>query len=107
MVKQFRSYRKEEFEQEKRIFNAIGEKDGLVKCIGWYESQEKLSDEWEVCYNLVLELGDQDLYSTFQKENPPVALVEVKAFWQSMFQVAEALSSLQVYDPYDGIIYHV
>ena len=107
MVKQSLSSRKEAFIQEKSIFNAIGEKAGLVKCVGWYQSHEQLSEHWEICNNLVLELGDQDLYSTFQKENPPVALIEVKAFWQSMFQVAEALSSLQIHTPYDGITFHV
>ena len=106
MVKQFRQNRLDSFKQEMGIFSAIGEKDGLVKCIACYTNYEQHTSEWATYHNLVLELGDQDLYSTFQKENPPVALVEIKAFWQSMFQVAAALAKLQTHNLY-GITYHV
>lgn len=49
-------------------------------------------------YNLVLERGTQDLYSVFQKENPPTTNTEIQEFWSSLFDVAEALASIQKLD---------
>ncbi|KAI0466797.1 hypothetical protein F4859DRAFT_518845 [Xylaria cf. heliscus] len=98
VIKRFSEKRKEEFEDEKNIYNTIGEKEGIVQCIGWYMHCEKDvdSDTETIYYNLVLELGAQDLYSAFQKENPPITFSEIQIFWQSMFNVADALASIQV-----------
>jgi hypothetical protein len=100
VVKRFGKKRKDEFESEKYIFNTIDEKEGIVQCIGWYTNCERdpESDVESTYYNLVLELGDQDLYSAFQKENPPITFFEIQMFWQSMFNVADALASIQVLD---------
>lgn len=109
VVKQFSKSRKEEFIREQDLFNTLGEKPGIVQYLGWYESHQPILDgsqsrsqsansteaEDEVCYNLVLELGDQDLYSAFQKENPPVHFQEIRDFWRSLFDVADALASIQ------------
>lgn len=54
--------------------------------------------ENRIFYNLVLERGTQDLYSAFQRENPPITYCEIQAFWSSLFDVAEALASIQVID---------
>jgi hypothetical protein len=98
VIKSFNERRKDEFDSEKNIFNTIDEKEGIVRYIGWYTHCEKDpdSDSKSTYYNLVLELGDQDLYSAFQKENPPITFAEVQTFWQSMFDVADALASIQV-----------
>jgi hypothetical protein len=98
VIKRYSEKRKEEFEDEKNIYNTIGEKDGIVQCIGWYMHYEKdpKSDTKTTYYNLVLELGDQDLYSAFQKENPPITFLEIQIFWKSMFNVADALASIQI-----------
>ncbi|KAI0206604.1 hypothetical protein F4808DRAFT_466627 [Astrocystis sublimbata] len=98
VVKCFNNKRKDEFDAEKKIYNEIGEKDGIVQYIGWYTHCEINSDTHveETYYNLVLELGAQDLYSAFQKENPPITFSEIQIFWQSMFSVADALASIQV-----------
>ncbi|KAI1122268.1 hypothetical protein F5Y10DRAFT_271233 [Nemania abortiva] len=98
VVKRFSEKRKQEFEAEKNIYNTIGEKEGIVQCIGWYTHCEKDADSntEATYYNLVLELGDQDLYSAFQKENPPVTFSEIQVFWKSMFNVADALASIQI-----------
>ncbi|TRX90586.1 hypothetical protein FHL15_008559 [Xylaria flabelliformis] len=71
---------------------------GIVQYIGWYTHREKNpnSDTETTYYNLVLELGAQDLYSAFQKENPPITFSEIQVFWKSMFNVADALASIQV-----------
>ncbi|KAI3319818.1 hypothetical protein HD806DRAFT_250208 [Xylariaceae sp. AK1471] len=100
VVKRFSEKRKDEFDSEKNIFNTIDEKEGIVRYIGWYTHCEKDpdSDVESTYYNLVLELGDQDLYSAFQKENPPITFAEIQTFWQSMFDVADALASIQVLD---------
>ncbi|KAI8948186.1 hypothetical protein F4801DRAFT_558150 [Xylaria longipes] len=98
VIKRFSEKRKDEFEDEKNIYNTIGEKEGIVQCIGWYTHCEKdlNSDTETIHYNLVLELGAQDLYSAFQKENPPITFSEIQIFWKSMFNVADALASIQV-----------
>ncbi|GAW17183.1 hypothetical protein ANO14919_066360 [Xylariales sp. No.14919] len=98
VVKRFSEKRKDEFESEKDIYNTIGETEGIVQCIGWYTQSEKQpnSNTETTYYNLVLELGDQDLYSAFQKENPPITFSEIQVFWKSMFNVADALASIQV-----------
>ncbi|TGJ84445.1 hypothetical protein E0Z10_g4314 [Xylaria hypoxylon] len=98
VVKRFSEKRKSEFEDEKDIYNTIADKEGIVQCIGWYTHCEKEPDSKTetIYYNLVLELGDQDLYSAFQKENPPITFAEIQIFWKSMFNVADALASIQV-----------
>ncbi|KAI0864786.1 hypothetical protein F4860DRAFT_500983 [Xylaria cubensis] len=98
VVKSFNEKRKDEFDAEKNIYNTIGEKKGIVQYIGWYTHCEKNpnSDTVTTYYNLVLELGAQDLYSAFQKENPPITFSEIQVFWKSMFNVADALASIQV-----------
>ncbi|KAI1747622.1 hypothetical protein F4782DRAFT_418939 [Xylaria castorea] len=98
VIKRFNEKRKEEFDDEKNIYNTIGEKKGIVQYIGWYTHYEKdlNSDTETIYYNLVLELGAQDLYSAFQKENPPITFSEIQIFWKSMFNVADALASIQV-----------
>ncbi|KAI1346723.1 hypothetical protein F5Y01DRAFT_264959 [Xylaria sp. FL0043] len=98
VVKRFSEGRKHEFENEQKIYNTIGEKEGIVQYIGWYTHCEKaLNTGTETTYyNLVLELGDQDLYSAFQKENPPITFSEIQVFWKSMFNVADALASIQI-----------
>ncbi|KAM7204655.1 hypothetical protein V8F20_003439 [Naviculisporaceae sp. PSN 640] len=102
VVKQFSKNKKEEFEREQDLFNTLGEQPGIVQYLGWYESRqptrvgpERQNAESETFYNLVLELGDQDLYSAFQKENPPVHFHEIRLFWRSLFDVADALASIQ------------
>lgn len=102
VVKQFSKSKKEEFEREQDLFNTLGEKPGIVQYLGWYESRqpaqfgsEPQNRDPDVFYNLVLELGDQDLYSAFQKENPPVHFHEIRLFWRSLFDVADALASIQ------------
>ncbi|KAI0402285.1 hypothetical protein F4802DRAFT_608795 [Xylaria palmicola] len=97
VVKRFSEKRKDEFEAEKDIYNTIGEKEGIIHCIGWYTHCERdpESNSETVYYNLVLELGDQDLYSAFQKENPPITFAEIQIFWKSMFNVVDALASIQ------------
>lgn len=71
-----------------------------MQYFGWYKHCEKdiRTGENRTYYNLVLERGTQDLYSAFQKENPPITYCEVQAFWSSLFDVAEALASIQVID---------
>ncbi|KAI0868469.1 hypothetical protein GGS24DRAFT_513378 [Hypoxylon argillaceum] len=98
VVKRYSEERKEEFEDEKNIYITIGENDGIVQYIGWYMHSEKdsSSNTETTYYNLVLELGDQDLYSAFQIENPPVTFSEIQIFWKSMFNVADALASIQI-----------
>ncbi|KAJ8119559.1 hypothetical protein ONZ43_g3515 [Nemania bipapillata] len=94
VVKRYSQKRKDEFENEKNIYNTIDEKKGIVQWIGWYTHCEKDpgSNTETTYYNLVLELGDQDLYSAFQKENPPITFSEIQIFWKSMFNVADALA---------------
>ncbi len=107
VIKRFSEQRQTEFEREKDIYNTIGEKEGIVQCIGWYTHCEKdpNSDAEFTYYNLVLELGDQDLYSAFQKENPPITFSEIQIFWKSMFNVAHALTSIQILDHGDYTTY--
>ncbi|KAK7714954.1 hypothetical protein SLS63_011550 [Diaporthe eres] len=115
VIKQFADY--ESFDREWRIhnsirhrnatrdINAISGRNGIVKCFGWYEHREKDAETGTIrtyC-NLVLERGTQDLYSAFHKENPPITQIEIDAFWSSLFDVAEALASIQKIDEPDDI----
>ncbi|KAL1860453.1 hypothetical protein Daus18300_009227 [Diaporthe australafricana] len=104
VIKQYSSEDFESFDQERTIFNLLRNQKGIVKYFGWYEHREKDADTGIVStyYNLVLERGTQDLYSAFQRENPPITYVEIDAFWSSLFDVAEALASIQkIDDPED------
>ncbi|CAJ2508546.1 Uu.00g135720.m01.CDS01 [Anthostomella pinea] len=100
VVKQFSEKRRDEFDREKEIFITIGDSHNIIQYLGWYMHCEKDPDSGAILnfYNIVLELGDQDLYSAFQKENPPLTFPEIEAFWQSMFNVADALASIHVMD---------
>ncbi|KAI0016333.1 hypothetical protein F4780DRAFT_798388 [Xylariomycetidae sp. FL0641] len=109
VIKQFGEDRKDEFKREKNIYSRIGEKDGIVKCIGWYMHRESdpTANQSRNYYNLVLELGDQDLYRAFQRENPPITSMEIEAFWTSLFAVADALASIQTIDSDRFVSTHV
>lgn len=78
---------------------------GIVRYFGWYEHCEKdtNTDDIRTYYNLVLERGSQDLYSAFQKENPPITWGEIDVFWSSLFDVSHALASIQEIDDPDDI----
>lgn len=97
VIKQFSEDKAEQFEQEKQIFNCIRSGVGIVDCFGWYThyEQDARSGLIRKSHNLVLERGTQDLYSAFQRENPPMTQSEIQAFWSSLFDVARALASIQ------------
>ncbi|KAJ4419040.1 hypothetical protein N0V82_005163 [Gnomoniopsis sp. IMI 355080] len=98
VIKQFTAHHKDRFIQERDIFRFIQGNKGIVQYFGWYKHCEKdtTTGEHRTYYNLVLERGTQDLYSAFQKENPPITYCEIQAFWSSLFDVAEALASIQI-----------
>lgn len=100
VIKQFAGDKAALFEQEKQIFNCIRSKKGIVQNFGWYQhcEQDAVTGVVRKFYNLVLERGTQDLYSAFQRENPPMTQSEIQSFWSSLFDVAEALASIQRVD---------
>ncbi|KAK8121989.1 serine/threonine protein kinase [Apiospora sp. TS-2023a] len=97
VIKQFSSHDKPEFDEEKNLYNGIGEKNGIVKYYGWFAN--RAIDEEGDCrtyYSLVLEYGEEDLYSVFNNMNPPVTTTHIRLFWKRMADIAEGLAALQI-----------
>lgn len=100
VVKQFDRDRSVHFHDEKRIFEIIRNsqgRQGIIQYFGWYENRmiNPATKDIQTFHNLVLERGTQDLYSVFQNENPSTTHIEIQEFWTSLFDVAEALASIQ------------
>lgn len=45
-------------------------------------------------YNILLEYGDCDLDEFFAERLPPVLDTEVEAFWQDLFEIADAVEGI-------------
>ncbi|KAK7914325.1 hypothetical protein PG985_012028 [Apiospora marii] len=92
-----RSHYKSEFDEEKNVYNSIGEKNGIVKYYGWFANRAIDEEgEGQTYYNLVLEHGEEDLYSIFNNMNPPVTTPNIGLFWNRIAGVAEGLAALQI-----------
>lgn len=97
VIKQFCSHYKPEFDEEKNLCNSIGEKNGIVKYYGWFANRA-IDEEGEgrTYYNLVMEYGEEDLYSVFNNMNSPVTTPHIRLFWNRMAGLAEGLAALQI-----------
>lgn len=77
------------------MFEHLRDKDGMVQYIGWYQGHETDEEgKRREYYNIVLELGDSDLYTAIRKLEPPVSPKEILSFWQAIFGISEALASI-------------
>ena len=45
-------------------------------------------------YNILLEYGDCDLDECFMIEEPPVLETEIRAFWNDLFEIADAVDRI-------------
>ena len=95
------------FEKEKKVFKALQNQDGMVQYIGWYESSSRWHpDTHPITYNLVVELADYDLYTAIRKIAPPISSGEIRAFWDAMLGLSNALKSIHKLE-IDGVPYDV
>ncbi|OHE90942.1 hypothetical protein CORC01_13751 [Colletotrichum orchidophilum] len=94
-LKQFEFERPRNFRNEANMSEYLRDKDGMVQYIGWYQGLETDGEGTQhEYYNLVLELGDSDLYTVFRTSEPPVSPKEISSFWHAMFGVSETLASI-------------
>jgi hypothetical protein len=93
-LKQFSATNFAEFDREKAATKALKDEDGIVRCFGWYQTSVSPDDSSDQFFNLVLELGEMDFYRAIMNRSPPTLPDEIRAFWQSMLDIACSLKSI-------------
>jgi hypothetical protein len=77
-----------------------------VQYIGWFQSRERdeggVSSEY---FNLVLEFGDDDLYTIINTFSPPISANEHIGLWERMLDISCALRSIHSLE-IEGVPYH-
>ncbi|KXH27073.1 hypothetical protein CSAL01_09084 [Colletotrichum salicis] len=105
-LKQFEFEKYSHFRNEANMFEHLRDKDGMVQYLGWYQGLETDGEgKRREYHNIVLELGDSDLYTAIRKLEPPVSPKEILSFWQAMFGISEALASIYKLQ-FGGVVYN-
>lgn len=90
------------FNSEKEAFQCLGTQKGIVQYLGAYSFDSRPAPPGESgsgkyrTYNILLEYGQFDLDEYFADKGsyPPVRATEIRLFWTSLFEVADALCRL-------------
>ncbi|KAK8046124.1 Protein kinase-like (PK-like) [Apiospora saccharicola] len=90
-LKQFSMSNKDKFWKERDTANSLKKVYGVVQYFTWYQEGEGDEGPSQPFLNLVLELGEMDLYKTIRTRAPPVLRGEIKGIWESMFDISFAL----------------
>jgi hypothetical protein len=108
-LKSYPSEQIDVFEWERIAFVGLRGQKGMVQYLGDY-SFDDTDDRASRTYNILLEFGELDLDEFFADEHsyPPVLTPEIVDFWQSLFEVAEALKRFHnlEYRNDDGVTAH-
>jgi hypothetical protein len=98
------------FEWERIAFVGLRGQKGMVQYLGDYSFDEDPNDSTSRTHNILLEYGELDLDEFFAADHsyPPVLTLEIVDFWQSLFEVAEALKRFHnlEYTNEDGVTDH-
>ncbi|OAG42928.1 hypothetical protein AYO21_02879 [Fonsecaea monophora] len=92
-LKSYGSENQAMFDWERNAFAGLEDQKGMVRYIGHYSYEEPPAG---LTHNILLEFGELDLDEFFAHEfsSPPVRSPEIISFWESLFQVAEALQRI-------------
>lgn len=77
------------------MFTNLKDVDGIVQYIGWYQCHEP--DGNGQCieyYNIVLERAEFDLYTAIRVLSPPISYLEIRDFWDTMYDISRTLMSI-------------
>jgi hypothetical protein len=93
---------------EKGAFDGLRHNRGVIRRLGCYShpslassaardenaDEEPRPAERKLTMNLLLEWGQHDLREIFGVQSPPVFSKEILAFWEALFEVADAVSGI-------------
>ena len=93
------------YDDEKKAFDGLRQNRGVIRRLGCYSHPSLvpsvLGDEMapqaaerRPTMNLLLEWGQYDLRMIFGVQSPPVFPKEILAFWEALFEVADAVSGI-------------
>lgn len=85
------------YENEQKAFEGLGGNPGMVRYLTDYVHNSGTQNPNAATgntYNILLEYGDGDLDERFMWEEPPVLETEIGAFWNDMFEIADAVDRI-------------
>jgi hypothetical protein len=93
------------YDQEKRAFDGIRDKQGILRCLGFYSftDYKRTRDEpvEDKQYNILLEYADMNLHELFTKCQPPQLAEDIYSQWVAFCRVAEAIENFHDFN-YEG-----
>jgi hypothetical protein len=96
VLKSYCGNKKLDFELEKEAFSGLHSKKDvpILQYLGSYTHDYGEGENIGKTYNLLLEYGDHDLYQAWADETnvPPVRGQEILRTWDSLFEIAKAIS---------------
>jgi hypothetical protein len=95
VLKSYCGDKKSDFESEKEAFSGLQSDSQvpIVRYLGSYTHDYGEGANMGKTYNILLEYGERDLYQSWADETnvPPVRAKEILRFWNSLFEVADAI----------------
>ncbi|KAH8724817.1 hypothetical protein GQ44DRAFT_727596 [Phaeosphaeriaceae sp. PMI808] len=102
VLKSYSGNKKTVFDSEKDNFSGLKFNDTvpIVRYLGCYTHDYGEGPKLGKTYNILLECGERDLYQAWADETnvPPVQAEEIIRFWQSLFEVAEAIRHIHHFE---------
>jgi hypothetical protein len=94
-VKVYQKNQEELYQQEIDAYKGLTNVPGMVKYLGCYVHHD---GHGERTFNILLEMGNMDLWDCFSNEYPPVLLSDIAKFWQAILKIATVIQSIHELD---------
>lgn len=88
------------YSQERRALRGIRNKQGMLRCLGFYNCLDK-NDPPKTHYSILLEFAETNLHDFFQNEDTPQLAEEIISQWEKFCHIAQAIETLHGFE-YDG-----
>ncbi|KAG9601191.1 hypothetical protein KCU77_g2024, partial [Aureobasidium melanogenum] len=96
-IKRLSGSRLRTYNQERRAFKGIRDKQGMLRCLGFYSFTDNEHDEDEH-YNILLEYAELNLHEFFKDFHPPQLAKDIYSQWKDFCRIAEAIETLHGFD---------
>ena len=94
-MKVYQKHQEELYEREADAYTGLTNVPGMVKYLGRYAHHD---GHGQRTFNILLEMGDMDLWDCFSKEYIPVLLSDITKFWQAIYKIAKVIYSIHELD---------
>ena len=102
-MKTFEERNKPRFDNEVQAFNALREKEGMVKYLGnfWRDEMDGQEQTSKRTYHILLEFGSCDLTDYFVQYFPPLFPADGYEFWNDLCKVVETVKGIHTIRNFD------